>query len=913
MNKEEAKAKVAELVAKYEHLGTAEVKGYHEAKTKQGFIQPLFQYLGWEFLNTDEVAPEEKASKGRVDYAFKLRGVSQFCLEAKPLKADLTEHIQQAVTYAYNKGVTWAVLTNFEHLQVFNAQTGQRFLNLSCKDYLPKFDRLWLLSRESMETGALNKEAAEVGALPPPLPVEKRLYSQLRQWREELFNQLHLHNAQLTFPQIDDTIQRLFNRLIFIRTCEDRGIEEKILLSTLHQWKSEGRRRELVEALRQVFCQYGGFYDSDLFMLHPLDQAYVESDTLERIIDGLYQVPGGMASYDFSLIDADVLGAVYEQYLGHVARVARERAKQAQAKLDLGFLTEKIELEAKKQKRKEQGIYYTPRWVVGYIVKQTVGRFIQEHSHNEILHMKILDPACGSGSFLIRAYDELLRYHAGARGNAPEELDQWDRLPILKENIFGVDLDMQAVEIARLNLLIRALARREILPTLADNIRQGNSLISGWEVELQPYFGDAWREKKPFNWEEEFSHTMKNGGFDVVIGNPPYVTEQISEEERDYYKKAFATGILGKLNTYRLFIQRGVELLREGGLLSFIVPLTCLTDRDSTAVRRLMLEDCQLLSVVTLPEKAGPFDVVTQATTVIVLRKTADDAIRRKTLVRYAIGVTSPLALPADQATLPTVEQGILDGLPDHMIVLPARPTVLEIIRKLDGSGARMSTYAEVFQGEVNLTNYAPWISASKIDDSFNPLIRGVDVDRYSIDLSPSKHKPSWVKAEKVARQHAGAHRIVTQEVSNMQQVRRIKAAVAPPSCFCAHTTNYLLPKTQDVSKLFLLALLNSKLLDFYFKLFNTTNHLPAREIERLPIPRIELADPVQKRLHDELVALVERMLELNKRLHSLSGFEAEQRLALEKEIGATDEKIDALVYDLYGLTPEERKIVEAA
>lgn len=265
-----------------------------------------------------------------------------------------------------------------------------------------------------------------------------------------------------------------------------------------------------------------------------------------------------------------------------------------------------------------------------------------------------------------------------------------------------------------------------------------------------------------------------------------------------------------------------------------------------------------------------------------------------------------------NEASLPAIEQATFESVPDSMIVLPPTPKLMEIVRKIDAAGGRLSTYAKVFQGEVNLTNYAPWISANKIDDSFKPLIRGVHIGRYWIDQSPNRYKPAWVKAEKMARQHAGVPRIVTQEVSNMQQARRIKASVAPVGHFCAHTTNYLLVKAHDVSQFFLLALLNSKLLDLYFKFFNTTNHLPAREIERLPIRLVDPADPSQKKIHDDLVALVDRMLELNKKLHTLSEYEAEQKHALEKEIKATDEKIDSLVYDLYGLTEEERKIVES-
>ena len=167
--------------------------------------------------------------------------------------------------------------------------------------------------------------------------------------------------------------------------------------------------------------------------------------------------------------------------------------------------------------------------------------------------MKILDPACGSGSFLIRAYDELLNYHAKVRSKATTELDQFDRMPILTGNIFGVDLDQQAVEFARLNLLLRGLAKRDHLPPLTNNIRRGNSLISGTEEELKAYFGDNWRDKKPFNWEQEFKDIMANGGFDVVIGNPPYVRIQsLPRDEADYFRSHFKSAY-GSFDLYVLF------------------------------------------------------------------------------------------------------------------------------------------------------------------------------------------------------------------------------------------------------------------------------------------------------------------------------------------------------------------------
>lgn len=455
----ELRQQIEKLVAKYQSLTQRERKDYNEANTKNVFVQPLFEALGWNFADINQVEAEKTIVKGRVDYVFKINMVSKFCLEVKPLRDELTDdHRRQVISYAYNKGVTWAVLTNFDRLQVFNAErqtpdlNSILCLNLSYEDYVTYFDDLRLLSREMVIDNALDRVAERYGRLARRIPIEKRLYQHLRESREKLFNEIYQFHRDraITLEGTDRLIQDLFNRLLFIRTAEDRDLAgNHPLLAILHQWR-EDRKKELIEYIRHVFQDFAQLYDSDLFptMMDPWEQIWVNSDLLSEIIEGLYHVPGDFARYDFAVIDADVLGQVYEQYLGYIAQIAKEQAKKQQMRLFLE--AERIEITAKREKRKSAGIYYTPKWVTDYIVRQTVGRFIEEHDHNEILNMKILDLACGSGSFLIRAYDELLNYHAQVKEKTAAELDWAERIQILTRNIFGVDLDPQAVEIARL-------------------------------------------------------------------------------------------------------------------------------------------------------------------------------------------------------------------------------------------------------------------------------------------------------------------------------------------------------------------------------------------------------------------------------------------------------------------------------
>jgi hypothetical protein len=199
---------------------------------------------------------------------------------------------------------------------------------------------------------------------------------------------------------------------------------------------------------------------------------------------------------------------------------------------------------------------------------------------------------------LIRAYDELLQHHAQGRPS------QWvfsdERLPILRNNVYGVDLDPQAAEIARLNLLLRAVRERQRLPELAGNIKVGNSLISGGEAQLSPFFGHAWREKHPFNWEEQFPGVMAEGGFDVVIGNPPYVRIQsIDRAEADYFRSSFLSAH-GSFDLSVVVMEQGLKLLKPGGRLGFITSGKFLKSTYGERLQRLLQEQATVEKVVDL-------------------------------------------------------------------------------------------------------------------------------------------------------------------------------------------------------------------------------------------------------------------------------------------------------------------------
>jgi type I restriction-modification system DNA methylase subunit len=970
MDKDNAKAKIAELVKKYKSLDPHKIKAFNEASTKQGFIQPLFEALGWDFEDTDEVSPEEKASSGRVDYAFKLHGVSQFYLEAKPLKSDLTkeDYIKQAVTYAYNKGVTWAVLTSFDKLMIFNAQQKTPFIILAFSDYLTAIDKLLLLSKESLTNGLLNKEAQQYGALPPSLPIEKRLYKQLSQWREELFNQIFRYNEDksLKIEHVDEVIQKLFNRLIFIRTCEDRGIEEKKLLAILHQYKNNGHKGKLMDQVRALFVEFDGYYDSDLFSKHLLDDpaVYVDNELLEAILIGLYEIPGSMASYNFNDIDADVLGAVYEQYLGHVASVVKVRAKEAQARMDLGISgQETYALTAKKERRKEHGIYYTPKFITDYIVKETVGRYLKENANHphELKNIKILDPACGSGSFLIRAYDELLRFRAKQLNKEVADLNQWERLPILTNSIFGVDLDKQAIEIASLNLLLRSLAKRETLPPLSDNIKQGNSLISGTEDELKKYFGDSWREKHAFNWKLKFENIMKNGGFDVVIGNPPYVNESRGNKElfrelknvpylRNYYEK--------NMDLFNYFIEVGIDLLRDGGFLGFIIPAYWTDRTGATSLRKKIIKETEIVHLLDLGEYKVFEDAPGQHNNVVVFRKTLQPQVNHiMTYVHVAndspgkaVGlppITTPRQMEYDlvnnKLILGKTTLDLVTRITTNQVFYLERQ---DIMRGVDTSPSTYQGAGVFVLNEKEYINLRDKLTTEQANDFFKPFYGANKIDRYYY----GEKNDSWLLYADIRRrtllgnkrnnylpivEHLDKYKqYITSDNKpyGLHRAKNEKTFIEKDKILFVRKSPYpkfvtvLIPYFVDESvylitwhkrgydSKYLLAIFNSRLANWWFmkhKKHGKQLQIDKEQILSFPFRSISFTVSTEKKSHDTLVALANSIMMLNKEFQEISKYTPEKKQQLEKEIKATDIKIDNLVYDLYGLTEEERKIVE--
>lgn len=956
------------LVKKFKGLSTRARQAYNEADTRKDFILPLFRAMEWNIDDMREVAAEEKISRGFVDFSFRINGVRRFVLETKRIGEDLskTEFARQTIDYAYHKGVTWAVLSDFEGLKLFNAEAREanpfqaQFKEFGVDDYLPRLDELWWLSRPAILEGVLDREAERVFKKVPRQPIAQALFDNLMEWRKELYKNLreYNHGKIWTAKQIDDAVQHILDRLIFVRTAEDRLVEGEKLIALVR----ENPHDKLLPALKRRFRELDDIYNSQLFRNDYVDDLDLgEPATIAKIIEGLDHSSANMVHYNFALIDADVLGRVYEQYLGTV-------------------LSEREELEAKTAKRKSQGIYYTPTFVVKYIVQQTLGKYIEERGYNAARTVRVLDPACGSGSFLIEAFDVLdqfLARESGQSHGANDVRDYARHLQILTSNIYGVDKDEQAVEVAQLNLLLKALHVPDKLPKLV-NIRQGDSLISGTPKELEEYFGADWQKRNPFNWNEQFRAVMEDGGFDVIVGNPPYVRIQtLPKDDVEFFNKHYAAAT-GNYDIYVLFVERALELLKPGGVFGMILPKKFFNTDYGKGLRKLIADAKTLWKVVDFGD-AQVFEEATTYTCLLFLQRQAN------TQTAY---VNAADWLRADSATtriMPT-------NLAEHMIEtasisekewnfspsesgallerLSAFPEKLgDIVEKIAQGLVTSADQVYILEERAGSTKRLVSVHSRATEKTYRlerevvvPLLKGaLDMRRYRIEsvtryvVFPYKdgslisakdfaarfpncwaylkeNRKTLTDREHGKMEHEGWHGYVyPKNLKMFAQPKILTPAIANRASFSydEHGEYYFVGsgggggggygitlKPCAESVLYILGLLNSRLLDFYLKSISS----PFRQgyyaynkqyIERLPIRRINFADTAEKQQHDKIVARVDEMLQLQKDYAATAREKLPKADALKRRIDEVDAEIDQIVYQLYGLTEEEIRVVE--
>ncbi len=862
------KDKIKQLVDKYYSLKEAgKLKDYKEEETKKSFIQPLFSALGWNMEDSEEVSAEEIVKNKRADYAFKIEGIPKFFLEAKSLKEEdiiNLNYVEQAIDYAWMKSCTWAILTNFRTLVVYNAEQKSsdprmnRFLIfIDPKEYLEKINQLMLLSKESIKRGELDERAEEFGKKELKRPIDAVLLDDITYFREILYNNIKKLNQNLNNEDIEESIQRIIDRLIFIRNAEDRAMESEELRSKIREWGNADKSK-LLAKLSDLYMKYDNIYNSKLFSRHLCDDLKIDDDIISTVINGLYESKDGLYRYDFSFIPADVLGKIYEQYLGRILKKVGKTNK----------------LEASKAKRKSEGIYYTPTYIVDYIVKNTVGEYIKTHKENDIENVKILDPACGSGSFLLKAYDTLENYWKEKRKLNETKLEEFGsyskKVEIVTNNIFGVDLDEKAVEIAQLNLLLKIVEKRKRLPTLQKNIKNGNSLIDDTKIA-----GD-----KAFKWDDEFAEIMKNGGFDVIIGNPPYGAE-LNISERNYITKYYTFSKNNK-NTALVFIEKSLGLLNENGTFGMIVPKSLAYSQLWGSARKLIKD--YLIKVIDVSKA---FEGVLLEQVIIILNKSK----KQKTYIIEDFQTKNKLEVNKKYIEL------------TDSIILDSDSIDFKIFNKLNNNCIYLAKITKTSRG-LPLQKYLTTIKTPY------PVIRGKDISRYTAlngaylpksIIKSNQNKVKFLSQQKVVSQRIVAH------VTKPKDHIIIMSALDTKGRLTIDTVENTIITDNNYSIEFLLCLLNSKLISWYsyryiFSKAIRTMDLDKYYLDKIPIPKSKVDNKV-------FISLVEKITNAKEKLSKLKN--TNEKITIKEDIRKLNEEIDNEIYKIYDITEEEKKIIE--
>jgi len=935
---------------------------YKETQVRVEFIDPFFEALGWDVRNVQgyaelykdvihEDAIKVSGATKAPDYCFRVGGVRKFFLEAKkpstPVKGDVGPAYQLR-RYAWSAKLPLSILTDFEEFAVYDCRQRPqptdkagvgRVMYHTFDQYLDRLNEIYsIFARESVLKGSFDRYVLDTKAKRGTGEVDVEFLKEIEGWRDELARNIALRNPALSVYELNFAVQRTIDRIIFLRMCEDRGIEGYGRLLGLTAGP------HIYARMGELYREADEKYNSDLFdfKADTLTKSLAMDDkTLQPILAGLYYPD---CPYEFSVLPTEILGQVYEQFLGKVIRLtAGHRAK----------------VEEKPEVKKAGGVYYTPSYIVEYIVQQTVGRLIEGKTPQQISKLRVLDPACGSGSFLLGAYQRLLDYHrqwyeehdpqklAAAKrptiyqGRGGEwRLTTGEKKRILLHNIYGVDIDRQAVEVTKLSLLLKVLEgenqetlgqqlklwRERALPDLGENIKCGNSLIGPdyFQGQLMPDEEDM-RRVNPFDWEKEFPEIMAGGGFHAVIGNPPWGGD--IDKDLDYVHAKYPATTQEHTDSFKLFIDRAIRSACAGGLVSLIVPNTLLRQRRIKDVRSLVLQN-RIMALVDLGEDV--FSGVVAPSCILVVEKGRPASTHQVTMVNLRNASTEQKAslLTGEGLVGVLVDQRPLQDNADlefmtapRQLAVPVAPLANFAQLKCKDAGINYQRVNVGMQEKGKSDLSKRLLYAGKRQKAQDRMYwKGADIDRYWIAEETRRFcRPNYqdfIRANEVVRLNEEVYG-TTPKILLRQTADHIIATIDYRGIWFGRSIIALVPSSQSDYRIeYYLGLFNC---EYYRWLYNELVQEKGRvfaqvklsKIEQLPIRTIDFDDPADVAQHDRMVALVERMMGLHNKLAGAT-IPADKKL-YQRQIEATDGEIDALVYELYGLTEEEIAIVEGA
>jgi type I restriction-modification system DNA methylase subunit len=977
------------LVARFEEQRESyRHSSYKEAQLRREFIDPMWKALGWdmdneqgfaeqykEVIHEDAIKLSTSVYSKAPDYCFRIGGVRKFFLEAKKPSVDIAgdpEPAFQLRSYAWSEKLPLSVLTDFEELSVYDTRVKPsakdkasvaRTLAFRFTDYVDKWDEISaIFSKEAVLKGSFDKYAETAKKKRGTTTVDEDFLAQIESWRSELARNIATRNKELTQSELNFAVQMTIDRIVFLRICEDRGIEEYQTLFAASNGEDVYPR--LVELFRRADRKYNSglfHFSQEKGRTAAPDSVtpYLDIDdtVLRDILRSLYYPE---SPYVFSALPADILGQVYEQFLGKVIRLtAGHQAK----------------VEEKPEVKKAGGVYYTPTYIVDYIVKHTLGPLLEGKTPKQVAGgkdgpIRILDPACGSGTFLLQAYQYLLDWYrdayekegAGkhAKGKSPVlylarggiwRLTTGERKRILTTHIFGVDIDYQAAEVTKLSLLLKVLEgesdqtlqrtlqlfQERALPDLDGNIKSGNSLVGPDyfnSQQLSILTKDS-SSINAFDWDSEFRVPISTGGFGVVIGNPPWGAS-FRDDELDYLRNHYRRVIDRMVDSYIYFVDRAIRISRDDAPVGFVVPSTLLNQSDVTALRSLLLE--RGLSVVVNLGK----DVFTRK---VLNRSTIFVSRPRTSSAKIAIGDLSALRDSDRIEALSTVSlqawkewraTSLADPHRTFFVGANRGPILLERMRSkhaplrdiVDGSiqrgvspdqvkahvlGTDMAKQAGVEKGVLRpsiggsqIKRYKDW----EVDQVIVYTTRETDIEKYPKCLAYlSTFRSSNMCREVSEGKHPwwSLHRprdssiFERPKIIGLTTTKSIELAWDPCDRLYVTDAMYVFSLLDGYDPFAVMAIMQSRLFLHFYQLVNQGEsrvipQIKASKLGELPFPDLRKVNT------KELTSLVGDLFALNRSRSRAP----QEKTALLRKITTVESQVERIVERLYGVSERE-------
>jgi type I restriction-modification system DNA methylase subunit len=702
--------------------------------------------------------------------------------------------------------------------------------------------------------------------------------------------------------------------------CEDRGIEPYMrLLGQTNGHNVYGR-------LFELFQQADDRYNSGLFHFRDEKGRNEAADTLtpalkvddkplRDIIKNLYYPD---SPYEFAVLPADILGQVYEQFLGKVIRLTAGHHAV---------------VEDKPEVKKAGGVYYTPTYIVEYIVENTVGKLLEGKTPKQAAKLRILDPACGSGSFLIGAYQRLMTWHRdwyledGTEKHTKEiyqgpggewRLTTAERKRILLNNIYGVDIDPQAVEVTKLSLLLKVLEgesdetlakqlqlfHERALPDLSENIKCGNSLVGMDYYDHQQMTlldEEGLLQINAFDWNAEFADAMAPGGFDAIIGNPPYVRpHNLQAASKDYFWKHYET-FVKKSDLYCCFVEKSISLLKNNGYFGFIISNGWLRLDSFQKLRSLLLKSTIIQTIIDFTGNVFAKANV-KAAILIFMKHVPDNSIVR---VSEAAPGSNLFSLEFNQ-----IAQDAYNSTYKNIFDLSINETDERIKRKLRESGVTIGTVFDISFG-LKTGDDSKFLTYSPDCDECKPLLRGEDVHRYYYLFKGEyvRYLPQEMRDHRKTARPGIASRFEQPKVLVRDTGGGLESTFERDNYYVKDVL-VIADNGMNTEKLLALcAIINSKLMAFYYETSFPTLHVQSEELGSLPLPVEMSREALSGKTCKQLADAAQNIIDLIKA--KLSSKVPEETESIQRKIESISHRIDRMVYEYYHLSDDEIRVVE--